>query len=546
MTCLSGDDLRRAFCGGHAQLRLHAGLLDDLNVFPVPDGDTGVNLVYTLEAGVHALAALADPTPATVARVLVEEVGSNSRGNSGFLLSRFCVGFGETVRDRAEVDGPTLRLAFQCGAWLARTALFEPVEGTILTVLDAVDQALGSAGDADGDPGRLLVRARDVSLAAVHDTPRLLPVLARAGVVDAGALGFHLLLDGMVRGLEGRDPASIDPTPFRFPPSEATPAAPPPLRYRYCTEATVDRPTGASWDDVRDDVRAFLSAAGDSVALVAEGQRMRLHVHTDDPEAVLARCAALGVLVSRKVDDMQGQVLAAAARDTSDPPPRVLAVIPGPGFRAIFAGFGVTDCFQHGALLPSAADLRRAVDALPPGPVILLPNHKNIIPAALQVRDQLGGSRLVAVLPTRDVVEGVAALYGFSEAEDLSTNLRSMAASRTQARCLEVYRATRASGWGNRHIREGQPFVVHAGDVLSVADDLVGAVREAVATLLRPDPRDEDDRPAPSLLTLYRGRRLDLQEAEAVEAALRADWSDLGIEVHDGGQGRALLLIAVE
>jgi len=527
---LNGEALRRALCGGFHHLRANYRLLDDLNVFPVPDGDTGVNMVFTLEEGIRRAEALHDPTCAEIAQVLFEHVAGNSRGNSGFILSRFMCGLAETLTGREVVDAAAVALGFQRGAYLARTALFEPVEGTMLTVLSAVEEAL--CRTTENDPLSALVRARDVAMVTVMATPGLLAPLARAGVVDAGALGLQILLDGMVRALEGQASEPVDPSPFRFAPTEpgAAPARP---RFRYCTEVHVEVPPSRPTRELR----TLLGQVGDSVALVDDGTRIRLHVHTNEPERILDLCRSLGTILLSKVDDMEGQIRANSPRNRSTEAPRIIAVVPGAGFHTVMEGFGVSTFVDHDAVLPSVQEILDVVEAQDDGPILLLPNHRNIIPAALQVQAQAGARHPVTVLPTRNIVQGIAALYAYSENEDAETNLAGMASSMQAVRCLEVYRATRDSRWGNGTIREGQHFVIADGDVLAVQDDLIGTLVTALGRM---------DLPRVTLLTLYQGRRLDPALLLELEAVLSRAWPDVAVETHFGGQARAELVVSAE
>ncbi len=530
--------LREALRAGTEHLRRNQRLLDNLNVFPVPDGDTGANLVATLQAAVLALEGDPALRMVDVADRVRDELLRASRGNSGFIVAWFFNGFLGAAGRHERLTGDVLIEGFAHGSYQARASLFLPVEGTMITVIAAMAGALADcAGMA---PVACLRRALEAGRASVFETPRMLPLLAKAGVVDAGALGFVLLVDGMLRGLTREDLPLEHEETYRFRPDPRallgwTPAP----EYRFCTEVLIEAP--ARHDDPT--LRPFLEARGNSIALVADPRFLKVHIHTNDPQAVLERMAAHGPVASSKIEDMQAQVdatvvrLARGACDTAaaDAACAVLACVPGEGFEAVFRDLGATRCLRYGPSLPTAGAILDALSEIEAPSVLILPNNGNIVPAATLARDLSG--RDVAVVPTRNVVEGIAAAYGYSENESITENARNMRGCIGLAECLHVYRAVAASRFGDLAIPAGASFVTRGDDVVAVGDDPAGAVLEALKAVGAAGRSD---------LTLFMGRDFDEAILPAIRAGVAAMNPVIEIDARWGGQPRELLIISIE
>lgn len=553
-TTRDATTLQRALQGGLAQLERNAALLDALNVFPVPDGDTGSNMVHTLRAGLvghDAGPSLADLAGHDAARPLAGLVGhdaggsladlaatlrprllAESRGNSGFLIATFFDGFLRDLSDAPALDAARLAHAFEAGAYHATTALANPREGTMLTAMRAMSEALRSS-TTSASLAEALALAVAAGRVAVAGTPLLLPVLRRAGVVDAGALGLVLLVDGMHRALLGQPASDEDGALHRFPPAAEVPAEP--MRFRFCTEVIAGNPRSQPTDELR----SFLAEVGDSLAILESAGQIKLHVHTNDPAEVIARASAFGPIVREKVEDMQAQVDAAAARTTATTDEAgeigVLAIVPGPGFVELFLGLGAARCLIVTDQLPSTADIAAVLAEISAPRLLVLPNNNNISPAACLAAQQ--DPRPAQVVPTGDVTAGAAAMYCFNASAPLAENLAAMRTGAGLAIGLGVCRAPRASTYGERNIAAGECFAIRGEQLLAVAAEPAEALLAALASL---------DLAGRSVITLHRGRELDPEVLAAATDALQTAWPALQIEPAEGGQSRYLLWVSIE
>ncbi|MBN1335895.1 MAG: DAK2 domain-containing protein [Deltaproteobacteria bacterium] len=530
------EGLREALATGTECLRRHQRLLDNLNVFPVPDGDTGANMVATLQACLKALGDAPVPSMACLADCVCDELLRASRGNSGFIVAWFFSGFLGTAGRYDRLTGDGLIEGFAQGDYQARSSLVLPVEGTMLTVISAMASALRECSGLA--PAACLKQALVAGRRSLFETPRMLPILAKAGVVDAGALGFVFLVEGMLCGLTRESlPCEREET-YRFRPDprallEWTPAP----EYRYCTEVLVESPQFPEDPTLQ----PFLEARGNSIALVANRRLLKLHIHTNDPQAVLERIAEQGPIVSSKVEDMHRQVDAAAARAIADARDAgrarasVLACIPGPGFDRVFRDLGAARCLLYGRTLPTAGALLDALTEMDAPSVLLLPNNGNLVPAATLARDLSG--RDVVVIPTRNVVEGIAATYGYSENDPIDENARHMGDCIGLAECLCLYRAVQASAFGDCSIPEGAWFAMRGDTLLSVRDDPVSAVLEALEAAGAAGRSD---------LTLFTGEDFDEAILPAIRTGIARMNPGLEIGVHRGGQPRELLILSLE
>jgi len=527
---ISAEGLRRAFARGAEHLGRNQSLLDKLNVFPVPDGDTGANMVATLQAGVRALGDGPVASMAEVSSLMREELLRSSRGNSGFIVAWFFNGFLGAAERYEHLTGDALIEGFSHGSYQARASLFTPVEGTMITIIAAMTGALVEC--AGMDPGSCLRHALAAGRVSLFETPRMLPLLAKAGVVDAGALGFILIIEGMLNGLTNETfPPELEAA-YRFRPDPRALLDWTPLPdYRYCTEVLIDKPAGV--DDPS--LRAFLAASGNSIALVVDPGFIKLHIHTDDPDSILRKLGEFGAIASSKVEDMHEQVAATAARPDEVEACAILACVPGDGFEEVFAGLGVTHCLRYGKELPTAGAILDAISEIEAPSIIILPANGNIIPSATVARDLCG--RDAVVVATRNVVEGIAASYGYSENDPLEVNARNMKDCVGLAKSLSVYQSASSSVFGEQEIPEGSYFTMLGNDVLSIGEDAAGTVLEALAAVITGDTCD---------LTCYTGENFDSSILPAIEAGVHTLDPSLRMETLRGGQPRELLIISIE
>lgn len=523
-----GPELRHFFAGGLAALERCAAAIDSINVFPVPDGDTGTNLVRTVAGAARAAEECSPGDLQAVAAALAAGALRHARGNSGTIFAQLCAGLAASFAGAWRVDARGWARGWEAAAVAARRSVDVPVEGTLLTVAhDAAVTALAAAaGGADPiDVCRAMADAADV---AVTETPRLLSVLAQADVVDAGALGLAIFLRGGLAALTGDplpDPASL------VRPTAATRRAIEGARFpRYCTQFLL---RGAGADRRR--LAAAFAPLGDSVDIVVpEGAitdaPIRVHLHTDEPEAALAHAATLGEVSGVALEDMQEQRARLLARADEPLDVAILAVASGAGMRRVLESLhGVAAVLERrpGAP-PSAGELAARIAAVPAAAVIVLPNDGDAtsggwtLPAA--------SDRPCRVVPTRNGPEGVAAALAFDARASLDDNARAMADA---ARAVRVVTVSPADERGSRVLArcDGRPLA--EGDALS--DTVVAALDRLV-----------QDAGSPALFTIYQGAGVSGHCAAELGARVAQRFPDAELEIIDGGQAECLLWIALE
>jgi DAK2 domain fusion protein YloV len=534
---LDGALLRSAATDACSVLQRHVAALNAINVFPVPDGDTGTNMHLTLRAGVDDLAQLPEADLSAAAQALAHGTLMGARGNSGVILSQVLRGFAAALNGRSEADGPALATALAAGAKAAQEALSQPKEGTILTV--ARDAAGAVAGETPEAADETLALAVEAAKASVERTPELLPVVKEAGVVDAGGLGLAIILEGMLRSLR-HEPLDVDLAPdvavqagWRDDAASFQEAHH--GETGYCTEFVV---SGKALDGGA--ARDRLSELGTSLLVVGGADLLRVHVHTTAPDDALAYGRTLGTVSRVKVDNMEAQIQRFVAEEMPQAPVAttigVVAVAAGEGIEAAFRSVGVTHLVQGGQTMnPSAAEILEAIEAGEADEVVVLPNNKNIIAAAEQAAERSG--KRVAVVPSRSIPQGVAAVLALNSDLPFEANVAAMERALTSVRSAEVTRSIRAVTIEGRHIEEGQAIGIVDGSLRVVAADVASAVRECVEQMRSAEA---------SLLTLYAGE--DVREADASRLAeeLRHEHPQIEVELVRGGQPHYPYILSLE
>jgi DAK2 domain fusion protein YloV len=537
-TTLDGPLLRTLFADACSLLQRHVQALNAINVFPVPDGDTGTNLHLTLRAGVEELARLRRGDDLSVAsRALAHGSLMGARGNSGVILSQVLRGFAGALDSRRDADGPALAAAFSAAAEAAYDALSEPVEGTILTVMREAAQAVGKQPPATVE--EVLARAVAAAKDAVARTPELLPVLKEAGVVDAGGLGLAIILEGLLRSLRG-EPLDVELAPESA--VEAGWRSEAASLHRaehgetgYCTEFMV---SGHGLEPTA--VRRHLSSLGTSLLVVGGDDLLRVHLHTTCPDDAIAYGRTLGQLSQVKVDNLEAQIRRFVSEGPLPSPVtasiRIVAVAAGEGIEAAFRSMGVTHLVRGGQTMnPSAGEILEAIEACPAEQVVVLPNNKNIIAAAQQAAER--ASKRAAVVPSRSIPQGVAAVLALNPDLSFEANTGAMERALTSVRSAEVTRAVRASTIEGRRIEVGQAIGVIEGSLRVVAEDIATAVQACVEEMLSPGA---------SLLTLYAGQDVRDEDAGLLADALRGRHPALEVELVRGGQPHYPYILSLE
>ncbi len=523
-------------------------------MFPVPDGDTGTNMLLTLQSAVEDIRESSATEVGKIARVAAHGSLMGARGNSGVILSQIFRGFGNAVQGQSELSPAALAGALEEAANAAYRAVIKPTEGTILTV---VREAGRAAAEAAAEPDSTIVAVMQAAAAgartAVERTPSQLKILQDAGVVDAGGYGLQIMLEGMVRSLEdlaedaAQTSAGATAGPSLSMGGEAAQARLdlPEEGWGYCTEFLI---AGDDLDVAA--IRTEIAALGNSVLVVGEPELVKVHVHTDDPTAVIALASTWGRLDRLSVGDMstQHRRLREAAVSTPEPPPPtlateprangvgVVAVVAGPGLVGIFGGLGVDSIVEGGQTMnPSTQDLLDGVQRLPYRDVILLPNNKNVVLAAAQVTGLT--DKAVHVLETHTVPQGVAAVVAFRADRPLEANLEAMRDAAAHVHTIEVTHAVRDTRSNGMRVRKGDVIALIDDRLEHTGKDYGSVVRQALEGLGASEFE---------LVTIYRGEQATELEAEDLSASIRGTFPGLDIEVQAGGQEHYPFILSVE
>jgi len=547
-----GDYLLRCLQAGSAWLDAHVPAVNALNVFPVPDGDTGTNMSLTMRAALNEVGNRPYHSVSELSRVVSHGALMGARGNSGVILSQIMRGFSRAL-DSADTLGPEeLAAALEEGANTAYKGVMKPVEGTILTVAREAAQAARQAADGGGDIVQVLAEAVSGAQASLARTPKLLPVLAAAGVVDAGGQGYTLVLEGVLRYLQGETleaaTAAVSTVAEHLHAVEGG--------YNYDTQFVI---LGRQLDV--EAIREHISGMGDSVLVVGDPSAVRVHLHCDLPGEVLDYAARQGQLSSIVVENMQLQyeafraetdaAVAGASEVETTPPvasPEVLAaceddadigiiaVASGEGLSRVFESLGVSAVVPGGQTMnPSTRDLLAAIESCKCPQAIVLPNNRNVVLAARQAAEL--ASKQVVVVPTHTIPQGIAALLAYNYQADLAANAEQMLEASSKVETAEITRAVRSAQVNGLEIEEGQIIGLLNGDLTTVGSDIASVMDQV---LDRIGPGDYE------ILTMYYGEDVSPEEAEVLAERIRSSYPDLEVEVLDGGQAYYYYILSVE
>jgi hypothetical protein len=524
------DAVRRLAGPTAAALEASRGRIDDLNVYPVPDGDTGTNLTMTVRAVQQALEQLDDADRERLAREIARAALMGARGNSGVILSQIVRGFADVVGDAQAIDSPTLARAFRSASDAAYRAVRNPVEGTMLTVIRELAEEAEARARPDlpvADLLRALVRRGEDALAR---TPQHLEILRRAGVVDAGGAGLVELVRGLTAAVTGEAvpevPAGLEDVGLDAIHQELS-------RYRYCTVFVVE---GDRLD--RDALEHELEPLGDSLMVVGDASALKVHVHTDDPGAALSIGAAAGVLEGIEIANMHRQTEQRETRLLElVPTPRetdVVAVVAGDGNAELFRSLGVTGIVEGGqSMNPSTADILAAVEAASAPEVVVLPNNANVILAAEQAAAH--AARPVLVVGTRSIPAGIAAMVAYDGSRRAAENAAAMQDAVAAVSTGAVTTASRAVQLDGLAVQAGAFLGLLEGEPVaggSAFDEVAGAVAERLLA----EPRD--------VLTILTGE--GAPPLNGLLDRIASVHPDVEVDVQDGGQPHYHLLLSAE
>lgn len=542
---ITGALLKSAFISGANNINNNRQAVDELNIFPVPDGDTGTNMSMTISNAAKALAVISDDEPVgSVADTAASALLRGARGNSGVILSLIFRGFSKGLKGLREADGAQVASALQNGVDAAYKAVMKPTEGTILTVIRCAAQQAQKAAAEDNDPVKVWAAACEGAQDALMRTPEQLPVLKAAGVVDAGGQGLVLILLGMQSVIEDNTviPGENQVTAAASQPKSVVASASDDIKFGYCSEFIINKNPGCTLNPLR--LRAYLESIGDCVVVVEDDSIIKVHVHSNEPGNVIQAALKYGPLVNIKIDNMRYQHQNAALGTGSSEPVKVKPVKPI-GFVAVAAGSGLEQLFRDlGAdavvsggqtMNPSTEDILKAIETVPAESVIVLPNNKNIIMAAEQTIPL--SEKKVSVLPTRTIPQGITAMLNFDDTSSSDENLNVMAKAAEKVSTGLVTFAARDSEVNGQHVQQGQILGMENGKITVIEKDFVTAAFKITKRMFKRSS---------SLITIIKGDGVSDEDTDKLVQQLSDKFSDAEVSVIDGGQPVYYFIISVE
>ncbi|HEP1488616.1 TPA: DAK2 domain-containing protein [Streptococcus pyogenes] len=536
------------------RLGKQAEYVNSLNVFPVPDGDTGTNMSMTMDNGAKEVADKPASTVGEVGQMLSKGLLMGARGNSGVITSQLFRGFGQSIKGKDELTGKDLAQAFQVGVEVAYKAVMKPVEGTILTVSRGAATAALKKADLTDDAVEVMQAALDGAKGALAKTPDLLPVLKEVGVVDSGGQGLVFIYEGFLSALNGDYVTSAD---FKATPANMSEminaehhksvvghVATEDITYGYCTEIMVALKQGPTYvkEFNYDEFQGYLSGLGDSLLVVNDDEIVKVHVHTEDPGLVMQEGLKYGSLIKIKVDNMRNQHEAQVQKtDVEKNMAEVkdfglIAVVAGEGLSEIFKAQGVDYVISGGQTMnPSTEDIVKAIEAVNAKQVIILPNNKNIFMAAQSAAEVVDIP--AAVVATRTVPQGFTSLLAFDPSKSLEDNVADMSTSLSDVVSGSVTLAVRDTTIDGLEIHENDFLGMVDGKIIVSNPDMEATLKAAFEKMI-----DEDS----EIVTIFVGEEGDQDLAEELAGYLGATYEDVEVEIHQGDQPVYPYLMSVE
>ena len=539
---------------GATRLNKQAEYVNSLNVFPVPDGDTGTNMGMTIENGAKEVSDRSASTVGEAAGIFAKGLLMGARGNSGVITSQLFRGFSQSVKDKEELDGAALAAAFQSGVEVAYKAVMKPVEGTILTVSRGAAIGAKKKAESTNDAVEVMRAALEGAKTALAKTPDMLPVLKEVGVVDSGGQGLVFIYEGFLSALTGEFIASeeFQATPATMSEminaehhkSVAGHVATEDIKFGYCTEIMVALKQGPTYvkDFDYDEFRNYLNNLGDSLLVVNDDEIVKVHVHTEDPGLVMQEALKYGSLVKVKVDNMRNQHEAQVEKEERQAKPveekeyAIIAVVAGDGLADIFKAQGVDYIISGGQTMnPSTEDFVKAVEELNARNIIILPNNKNILMAAQSAAEVI--DQPAAVVETKTIPQGLTSLLAFDESKSIEENYERMSASLSDVVSGSVTTAVRDTTIDGLEIHENDNLGMVDGKIVVSNPDMMETLEETFAHML-----DEDS----EIVTIYVGEDGSEELANELAQALAEKYEDVEVEIHQGGQPVYPYLFSVE
>lgn len=544
--------LAKMFLAGAQNIEAKKEYINELNVFPVPDGDTGTNMSMTIMSAAKEVRALSNPGMKELAKAISGGSLRGARGNSGVILSQLLRGFTKAIQDEDEIDAAGIASACRRATETAYKAVMKPKEGTILTVAKGIaDKAEELAFETD-DLAEIFPQVLEYAAEVLDQTPEMLPVLKEAGVVDSGGQGLLEVLRGAYDAFLGKeiDYTSIEPASVQGKVS-AAPAAEADIKFGYCTEFIIMAEKEFTESD-ESEFKAYLESIGDSIVCVADDEVVKIHVHTNDPGLAIQKALTYGQLTKMKIDNMREEhherlikdaqkkaEEAKAAEKKKAPQKKVgfIAVSIGEGLNEIFRELGVDYIIEGGQTMnPSTDDMLTAIDNVNASTIFILPNNKNIVLAANQARS-LTKDKDIIVIPTKTVPQGITAVINYIPESDVDTNEETMLEAVKSVQTGQVTYAVRDTKIDNKEIHEGDIMGIGDAGILAVGTSITETAKETLRNMVGEDSE---------LISIYYGEDVTEEEAEAFISDVEEEYPDLDVDAHFGGQPIYYYVMSVE
>lgn len=543
--------LQKMFLAGAANLEAKKEFINELNVFPVPDGDTGTNMTLTILSAAKEVKALENPDMVAIAKAISSGSLRGARGNSGVILSQLLRGFTKEIREHKEIDTITLAKACERATATAYKAVMKPKEGTILTVAKGASQKAAELAETTEDLDTFISEVINYAQEVLEKTPEMLPVLKEAGVVDSGGQGLLEVMRGAYDAFQGKeiDYSAIEASAGTkmVKPSEQAETE---IKFGYCTEFIIMLEKEFTAKD-ETEFKAYLESIGDSIVCVADDDIVKIHVHTNDPGLAIQKALTYGQLSRMKIDNMReehqerlikdAEKLAAQQAEAKKAEPRkevgFIAVSIGEGMNEIFRELGADYIIEGGQTMnPSTEDMLNAIDQVNAEHIFILPNNKNIILAANQAQT-LTEDKDIIVVPSKTVPQGITAIINYMPDADAQTNLEAMIEGIGNVKTGQVTYAVRDTHIDDKEIHEGDIMGIGDSGILAVGQSVEETTKEMLAQMV-----DEDT----ELISLYYGQDVQEESAENFAQEIEDLYPDVDVDVHSGGQPIYYYVLSVE
>ena len=543
--------LQKMLIGGAKRLEANKEYINELNVFPVPDGDTGTNMSMTIMSAAKEVAAIENPTMASLAKAISSGSLRGARGNSGVILSQLFRGFTKVIAEYDELTVQILSDAFQKGTETAYKAVMKPKEGTILTVAKGMSDKAAELGEETDDLAYFCEEIIKEGDHVLSKTPDMLPVLKQAGVVDSGGQGLLEVLKGAQKAFRGEElDLSIDmtKTPVKRNNIDTSAVETSDIKFGYCTEFIILLGNKTFTIKQEQDFKSYLESIGDSIVLVADDDVVKVHVHTNDPGLAIQRALTYGALSNMKIDNMrlehEEKLFKEAEKKEVEKPAQpqkeygFISVSIGEGLNEIFKDLGVDKVIAGGQTMnPSTEDILGAIDEVNAKTIYVFPNNKNIVMAANQARD-LTEDKEIIVVPSKNIPQGIAAIINFMPDMSGEENLKNMCAEMENVSTGQVTYAVRDTEIDGKTIKENDIMGIGDKTILAVGSKIEDTTLEMVAEMMKETDAE--------LLSVYYGEDIKEAEAEGLQKALEEAYPDCDVELQYGGQPIYYYVISAE